>query len=306
VQFARTGSGRDLSAGADLTVDWLRFELPGGTLAERTRRAGIFYDARLADRWENWKFRSAVVVDGRVFGLRQNPQQRQYPSVAQQMILPYPGGFVREDVILPGRGVPPPYQGGQPHDGALTFYDASGTRLGQARFHRDLGLPDQWHYGLMAADQASGRILVYSGERVWLLDRDASRVIASTRPDTFAEAAGFWDPEHIVMVSSAPGGHSGPYLRIWRVNGDTLEIETQQPDRPEVYGLALLPARNEIVVLDRDGHVQRLDGQTLTKTAPAEETVTQQLWDSPGGQYYATPAPDRTGVNVFYSAVGLG
>ncbi len=38
VEFARTASGRDLSAGADLTVDWLLFELPGGTLAERTRR----------------------------------------------------------------------------------------------------------------------------------------------------------------------------------------------------------------------------------------------------------------------------
>jgi hypothetical protein len=31
----------------------------------------------VADRWENRKFRPAVVVGSRVFGLRKNPQQRQ-------------------------------------------------------------------------------------------------------------------------------------------------------------------------------------------------------------------------------------
>ncbi len=46
VTFGHTLSGQDLSAGADLTVDWLLFRLPDGTLVERTRRAGVLYDAR--------------------------------------------------------------------------------------------------------------------------------------------------------------------------------------------------------------------------------------------------------------------
>lgn len=299
MQFARTASGRDLSAGADLTVDWLLFELPGGTLAERTRRAGILYDARLADRWENRGFRPAVVVDGRVFGLHQHEDELRYPSVAQQMILPYPGGFVREDVILPGPGVPPPYQGGRPHDGALTFFDAGGRELRQARFHRDLGLPDRWHYGLMATDQESGRILVYSGERVWLLDREARGVLASSPPDTFVEAAGFWDPEHLVMVGSAPGGYLGPYMRIWRVRGDTIEIEAEQPDRLAPYALAVLPARGEIVTVDIEGRLRWLDGQTLAAIGVPGEAAAEPLWYSPDGRSYACPASDRTGVNVF-------
>ncbi len=240
-----------------------------------------------------------MVVDGRVYGLHQTEDERRYPSVAQQMILPYPGGFVREDVILPGAGMPPPYQGGQPHDGALTFFDARGRELRQARFHRDLGLPDRWHYGLMATDQESGRIMVYSGERVWLLGREARSVLASCPPDTFVEAAGFWDLEHLVMVSSAPGGHSGPYVRFWRVRGDTIEIDAEQPDRLDVYALAVLPARGGIATVGMDGRLRWLDGQTLAATGVPGEAATEPLWDSPDGRSYACPAPDRTGVNVF-------
>jgi hypothetical protein len=67
------------------------------------------------------------------------------------------------------------YQGGQPHDGALTFFDAEGHELRRAELHGALGLPDRWHYGLMAVGPESGRLLVYSGERVWLLDHQARR-----------------------------------------------------------------------------------------------------------------------------------
>lgn len=95
----------------------------------------------------------------------------------------------------------------------------------------------------MATDQESGRIMVYSGERVWLLGREARGVLASCPPDTFVEAVGFWDLEHLVMVGSAPGGHSGPYVRFWRVRGDTIEIDAEQPDRLDVHALAVLPAR---------------------------------------------------------------
>ncbi len=145
------------------------------------------------------------------------------------MILPCPGGFVREDVILPGRGVPPPYQGGLPHDGMLTFFDNTGHALRQVRFHRELGLPDRWHYGLMTVDPRRRRVLVYSGERVWLLDRHASSVLGSSPPDTVVESAAFLDPDRLVMTGSAAGGVLGPYLRIWRLRGDTIEIEAEAP-----------------------------------------------------------------------------
>lgn len=298
VTFGITGSGRDLAAGEDLAVDWLLFGLPGGNLAERSRRAGILYDARLADRWENRAIRPAVAVDGRVFGLHEAPAKQAYPASAQQMILPYPGGFVREDVILPGRGVPPPYQGGQPHDGTLTFFDADGRELRRVGFHQDLGLPDGWHYGLTAADPGSGRILVYSGERVWLLDRLARGVLASSPADTFVEAAAFLDPDHLAMVSSAPGGHSGPYLRIWRVQGDTIEIETEQPDRLSPHALAVFPDRGEIATVDRKDQLRWLDARTLTEIGSPTKSSTP-LWDAPDGRSFARPAADGAGVDVF-------
>ena len=300
VTLAITGSGRDLSAGEDLTVDWLLFGLPGGNLAQRTRQAGVLYDARLADRWENRGIRPAVAVDGRVFGLHAAARKQAYPAAAQQMILPYPGGFVREDVILPGPGVPPPYQGGRPHDGTLTFFDAGGHTLRRTRFHQELGLPDGWHYGLMAADPGSGRILVYSGERVWLLDRQARRVLASSPPDTFVEAAAFLDPDHLAMVSSAPGGHSGPYLRIWRVRGDTIEIETETetPDRLSPCALAVFPHRDEIATVDTKDQLRWLDARTLAEIGSPTKARTP-LWDSPDGRSFAQPAADGTGVDVF-------
>jgi hypothetical protein len=298
VTFARTASGRDLSAGADLPVDWLLFGLPDGSLAERKRRAGVLYDARLADRWENRGFRPAVAVDGRVFGLHDAEDSQSYPAVAQQMILPCPGGFVREDVILPGLGVPPPYQGGLPHDGTLTFFDASGHALRRPGFHRELGLPDRSHYGLMAADPRSGRILVDSGERVWLLDRQARGVLASSPSDTFTEAAAFLDQDHLAIVSSAPGGHSGPYLRIWRVRGDTIEIETEQPDRLSPYALAVFPGRGEIATVDIEDRLRWLDARTLAEIGILGNAATP-LWDSPDGRSFAYPAPDGTGVDVF-------
>jgi hypothetical protein len=298
VTLGVTGSGRDLSAGEDLTVDWLLFGLPGGDLAQRRRRAGVLYDARLADRWENRGIRPAVAVDGRVFGLRDAAGKQAYPAAAQQMILPYPGGFVREDVILPGRGVPPPYQGGLPHDGRLTFFDADGHKLRRVRFHRELGLPDGWHYGLLAADPGSGRILVYSGERVWLLDRQAHRVLAGSPPDTFVQAAAFLDPDHLAMVSSAPGGHSGPYLRVWRVRGDTIEIETEQPDRLYPRTLAVFPHRDEIATVDIKDQLRWLDARTLAEIGSPTKARTP-LWDSPDGRSFAHPAPDGTGVDVF-------
>jgi len=298
VTFGITGSGRDLAAGEDLTVDWLLFGLPDGNLVERKRQAGLLYDARLADRWENRAIRPAVAVDGRVFGLHAAAGKQAYPAVAQQTILPYPGGFVREDVILPGRGVWPPYQGGQPHDGTLTFFDAGGRELRQAGFHGELGLPDRWHYGLRAADQGSGRILVDSGERVWLLDRQARRVLASSPPDTFVEAAAFLDPDHLAMVSSAPGGHSGPYLRIWCVRGDTIEIETEQPDRLSAHALAVFPQRGEIATVDTKDQLRWLDARTLAEIGSPTKAGTP-LWDSPDGRSFAHPAPDGTGVDVF-------
>ncbi|RSM48946.1 hypothetical protein DMB66_45620 [Actinoplanes sp. ATCC 53533] len=278
---------------ADLTVDWLLFSLPDGNLVERRRRAGVLYDARLADRGENRGYRPAIVVDGHVTGLHKGNT-----AVAHQMILPRSDGFVREDVILPGRGVPPPYQGGLPHDGTLTFFDAAGHEVSNVRFHRDLGLPDRWHYGLTAVDPLDGRVLVDSGERVWLLDTMARRVLASSPPDTFVNAAAFLAPDRLAMVGSAPGGHSGPYLRIWRVRGDTIEIETEPPHRHQVSSLAVFPGRGEIATVDIEDRLHWSDARTLTEIGgPALPAVT--LWDSPDGHMFACPAADRTGVDVF-------
>jgi hypothetical protein len=78
--------------------DVLLFGLPDGNLVQRKRQAGVLYDARHADRWENRGIRPAVAVAGRVFGLHDAAGKQAYPAAAQQMILPYPGGFVREDV----------------------------------------------------------------------------------------------------------------------------------------------------------------------------------------------------------------
>ena len=232
-------------------------------------------------------------MDGRVFGLHDVAGKQAYPAAAQQMILPYPGGFVREDVILPGPGVPPPYQGGRPHDGTLTFFDVGGHELRRVGFHRDLGLPDRWHYGLMAADPGSGRILVYSGERVWLLDREARGVLASSPPDTFVEAAAFLDPDRLAMVSSAPGGHSGPDLRIWRVRGDAIEIETEQPDRLSPRALAVFPHRDEIAIVDMH-QLRWLDARTLAEIGSPTK-ARAPLWDSPDGRSFARPPRAPTG-----------
>jgi hypothetical protein len=213
--------------------------------------------------------------------------------------LPYQGGFVREDVILPGRGVPPPYQGGRPHDGTLTFFDATGRQTSDIGFHRHLGLPDQWHYGLMAVDEESGRLLVNSGERAWLLDRLGSGIIASTPPDTFVEHAAFWDAGRLVMVGSLPGGSKGPYLRTWRVQGDEIQVETEQAGYSVPFGMAVFPARGEIAWADLDGRLHRADGQTLAETGVPRPETGIPLWASGDGRALGYPSRGGTGVDVF-------
>ncbi len=299
VAFGHTPSGHDLSAGEDLTVDWLLFRMPDGTLVERTRRAGVLYDARLADRWENRGHRPAVAVDGRVFGLHDPGEEQRYPAVAQQMILPYPGGFVREDVLLPGRGVPPPYQGGLPHDGMLTFFDSTGQVLRRVRFHQELGLPDRWHYGLLAVDPRSGRVLVYSGERVWLLDHQARSVLASSPPDTFVDSAAFLDPDRLAMTGSVAGGAQGRCLRIWRRRGDTIETDDETPQPRNLYTPVVFPDQGRIVGVNGEERLRWYDARTLTEIGTPAGQTASALWDSPGGRLLACTASDGGGVDVF-------
>jgi hypothetical protein len=323
VNFGHTPDGTYRAAGKDVTVDWLRYDLPGGELAERRSRVGVLYDGRLADRWENRGHLPVAVVDGQLVGLRGPLSRPTYPDDAQQAILAYPGGFVRDSAILPSRDARPPYQGGRPIDGRLAFHDATGQLRHSVQFHATLGLPDQWHYGLRAVDLSSGRILLDTGERVWLLDDQARTVLASAPPDTYVDAAAFLDQDRLAMVSSAPGGHSGPYLRIWRVRGDTIDIETEGPAPFSCFSLVVFPDWAEVVTIDYQGRLRWLDARTLaeirvpatravgvgwqTPTAKAAGLIWRTplakagglLWDSPDGRSFACHPPGSTGVDVF-------
>jgi hypothetical protein len=151
----------------------------------------------------------------------------------------------------------------------------------------------------MAVDPRSGRALVYSGERVWLLDQQANSVLASSPPDTFVESAAFLDPDRLAMIGSAAGGIQGPRLRIWRLRGDTIEIETEAPRQLNLHTFAVFPDRNRIASVDSEDRLRWYDARTLTEIGtPAQQTVSS-LWDSPDGRLLACAAPDRAGVDVF-------
>jgi hypothetical protein len=210
-------------------------------------------------------------------------------GTAPHWIRAYPGGFMLTQLKRHSR----PRPGGplilEPDtDTVLCFCDATGRVRRRAGLLHDLGLPSTEHPArVIATEPGSGRLAV-CGTRLWLLGRDAARVLASSPPlptgaVSVTVEAGFLGPDHLATIGA--GG-----VQVWHRRGDQLEVKAAAAF-PGAWCLAAFPARGEIAVIGgprrMDHRIRYFDAETLAEIGVPRPVPCSDIWGGPDGRCYA-------------------
>jgi hypothetical protein len=289
------------------------FEMPGLTLAERysldafgARRLLHVGDALIAcgeDR--RWTFDQPSVLV-RYAGGRGTVLRRQ---ACHMLLAPHPAGFAVLDIA---RGSNQWHREGGYR---LQLRTASGAPLRDVSVPADLGFPrsGRWPW-MVAADLDTGKIAL-GGDRLWILDPDATRVLASCdSPGPIA--GGIWiGSDRIAAVLTSGEGALHDRLGIFRVAGSKLELEATSGNMPGLGGvgvrhgvdlvlvgdtdLVCIPERGEIAMLQKhDRGILYLDAEALASIDEPRELTGHRgtrLWASPDGHYHALAGPGLRG-----------
>jgi hypothetical protein len=289
------------------------FEMPDLTLAERysldvfgARRLLDVGDAVIAcgeDR--RWTFNQPSVLV-RYAGGRGTVLRRQ---ACQMLLAPHPAGFAVLDIA---RGSNQWHREGGYR---LQLRTASGAPLRNVSVPADLGFTrsGRWPW-VVAADLDTGKIAL-GGDRLWILDPDATRVLASCdSPGPIA--GGIWiGGDRIAAVLASGEGALNDSLSIFRVAGSKLHLEATSGNIPDLGGVRLrhpvdlvllrdidlvcIPERGEIAMVQKHDHsVVYLDAEDLASIGETRELTGHRgtrLWASPDGHYHALAGPGWRG-----------
>jgi hypothetical protein len=190
----------------------------------------------------------------------------------------HPAGFVALDC---------PSSPGVGEDAGLLFYTSDGQLVRRVSLSGHLGLPARLRAPRRVATDRDGRLLALAGRELWLLDGEASRVIA-TRPLQQGRFTSVCFPGTDVVATADTDG----YVRSYRAR-DGLELLAE-----ELFGTTITIAAlggGEIAIGGAGvGQAEFRDADTL---APIGTTTglpfAREVWGSPGDRYFAAAGTRR-------------
>jgi hypothetical protein len=286
------------------------FEVPGMILAERyPLDVSVFGASRLLHAGDGvivGGYRGRFDVLMRYAGGRGAILRRQ---ACMMLLAPHPAGFV---VLHVARGSNQWHREGGYR---LELRTVSGEPLRDVSLPADLGFPGSgrgpW---TVAAHPGTGKIAL-GGDRLWILDPDATRVLASCDSPGPITAGTWIGSDRIAAALTSGKTALNDSLGIFRVAGSELELEATSDDMPDPgdvhvrYGadlvfhgtdLVFIPERGEIAMLGKhDQQVVYLDAQTLASIDEPRELTGRRgtrLWASPDDHYHALAGPGHGGT----------